>query len=81
MACSLPIIMSDFYYQQEIFEECALFANPSDPKDIADKIIYLLNNPNKIRKLGDRGRELIKEKYNWEAESKKLIILYNSFIK
>ena len=77
MACSLPIIMSDFYYGQEIFEKCALFANPYDPKDIADRIIYLLNNSNKIRELGDRGRKLIEEKYSWEAESKKLIMLYN----
>jgi len=81
MACSLPMVMSDFHYWKVLFEECALFANPYDSKDIADKIIYLLNNPNKIRKLGDRGRELIEEKYSWETESKKLIMLYNSFVK
>jgi len=81
MACSMPIIMSDFYYWQEIFGKCALFAKPYDPKDIADNIIYLLNHSNETRRLGDRGRELIEEKYSWEVESKKLIMLYNSFIK
>ena len=78
MACSLPMAISNFNYWQEVFEKCALFANPYDPKDIADRIIYLLNNSNKTRELGDRGRKLIEEKYSWEAESKKLIMLYDS---
>jgi len=81
MACSLAIIMSDFYRMQKIFGKCALFAKSYDPKDIADKIMYLLNHSNETRRLGDRGRELIEEKYSWEVESKKLIMLYNSFIK
>ncbi|MBA7533282.1 hypothetical protein ES705_25517 [subsurface metagenome] len=78
MACSLPMVISNFNYWQEVFEECALFAKPYDPKDIADKIIYLLDKPNKAKKLGKKGRKLIEEKYSWEAESKILIMLYNS---
>ncbi len=81
MACSLPTVMSDFHYWQVLFEECALFANPYNPKNIADKIIYLLDKSNEAKKLGKKGRKLIEEKYNWEEESKKLIMLYNSFIK
>jgi glycosyltransferase involved in cell wall biosynthesis len=81
MACSLPMVISDFYYSQKIFGKCALFAKPYDPEDIADKIIYLLDKSDEAKKLGKRGRKLIKEKYSWEAESKKLIMLYNSFVK
>jgi len=78
MACSLPMVMSNFPYWQEIFKECALFVNPYDPKDIADKILCLLDNPGKIKRLGDRGRQLIKEKYKWGKEGKKLIELYKN---
>ena len=78
IACSLPMVISNFHYWQEVFEECALFAKPYDSKDIADKIIYLLDKPNEAKKLGKKGRKLIEEKYSWEVESKKLIMLYNS---
>ena len=77
MACSLPVVMSNFHYWQEVFGECALFADPYDSKVIADKIIYLLDKPNEAKKFGKKGRKLIEEKYNWETESKKLIMLYS----
>ncbi len=76
MACRLPIVVSNFPYWRRIFEKCALFANPNDPKDIADKILYLLDNSDKAKQLGDRGRQLIEEKYTWENESKKLLKVY-----
>lgn len=50
-----------------------LFADPYNPKDIADKIPYLSDNPDKAKKLAERGRQLIEDEYNWEMESKKLI--------
>jgi len=81
MACSLPMVMSKFPYWKEIFGECALFANPYDSKDIAEKIFYLLNNPNKAKSLGDNGRKLIEQKYSWEIESKKLLKVYERLTK
>jgi glycosyltransferase involved in cell wall biosynthesis len=80
MACSLPIVMSDFLYWREYFKESALFANPYDPKEIAERILYLLGNPLEARKMGENVRRAVLEKYNWEAESKKLIMLYNSLL-
>ena len=79
MACSMPIIMSDFYYWQEIFGECALFAKPYDPKDIAEKVLYLLDNPDIMKKIGKEGRKLVVDKYSWEMESKKLLDMYKTF--
>jgi len=81
MACSLPMVMSNFPYWKEIFGECALFANPYDPKDIAEKILNLLNNLDKAKILGNNGRKLIEEKYNWEIESKKLLEVYEKLLK
>ncbi len=79
MACSLPMVISDFPYWHEVFGEFALFANPYDSKDIADKIIYLLDKPDEARKLGKKGRKIIEEKYTWESESKKLLEIYKNF--
>jgi len=80
MACSLPMVMSNFPYWQKIFGECALFANSYDPKEIAEKILYLLDNPDKAKKLGSKGRKLIEEKYSWEIEQKKLLDIYEKVL-
>lgn len=80
MACSLPMVMSNFPYWKEIFGECALFANPCDPKDIAEKIFYLLDNPDKADKLGNNGRRLVEEKYSWEAEQRRLLDIYERVV-
>ena len=66
----------DIIYWKDIFEDCALFADPYDPKDIAQKILFLLENINIMKKMGKDGRKLIVEKYNWEEESKKLLEIY-----
>ncbi|PKP62047.1 glycosyl transferase [Candidatus Atribacteria bacterium HGW-Atribacteria-1] len=78
MACSLPIVMSNFPYWKGMFKECALFADPYIPKDIAEKVLYLLDTPDEAKKMGRRGRKLIEEKYSWEAESKKLLEMYEN---
>jgi glycosyltransferase involved in cell wall biosynthesis len=78
MACSLPVIISDSPYWKKIFGECALFANSYDSKDIAKKILYLLDKPNEAKELGKKGRKLIEKKFNWEVESEKLLEMYNN---
>ena len=44
MACSLPVIMSDFDYWKEIFKDCALFTDPQSPEMIGDCITRLLGS-------------------------------------
>lgn len=78
MACSLPVVMSNFPYWQEIFRDCALFVDSYNSKDIAEKVLYLLDNPNEAKELGKKGRKLIEEKYSWEIESKKLLEMYEN---
>jgi len=80
MTCSLPVITSNFSYWKDIFEECALFADPYNPKDIAKKILFLLGDINVMNKMGRSGRKLVVEKYSWEEESKKLLEMYKHIL-
>jgi len=76
MACSLPTVVSNFPYWKENFRACALFADPYNPKDIAQKILFLLESIDVMKKMGKNGRKIIIEKYNWEGESKRLLEMY-----
>ena len=81
MACSLPIIMSNFTLWKKTFKDCALFANPKDPKDIANKINIFLNNEKLRKSFGNNGRKLIEDKYSWEKEENKLLRIYDKLLK
>ncbi|QCX32832.1 glycosyltransferase family 4 protein [Caloramator sp. E03] len=81
MTCSLPIVMSNFEYWQQLFKDCAVFANPKDPKDIAEKIKYLMQNKDYAKQLGCRGRLCVENNYSWEAESKVLLKVYEELLK
>ena len=61
-----------------MFGKSVLFVNPHDPKDIANKILFLLDNPYRTKILACRGREMIKKNYNWETESEKLLEIYKN---
>lgn len=76
MASGLPIIMSDFPYWIETFNECALFVNPLDSLDIKNKIERILSDNNLRNKLAEAGKKLVLEKYTWEEESKVLVKHY-----
>jgi len=80
MLCSLPIIMSRFPYWEKLFKSCALFTDPHDPKDIADKILFLLNSKDLRDEMGRAGKGLVQEKYSWKIEEKKLLSLYERLL-
>ncbi len=80
MACSLPIVMSDFKIWRDIFKECALFSDPTNPRDIAEKLSILIEDKELRKSMGKKGRRLVEKRYTWENESKKLIKLYEKLL-
>ncbi len=77
MACGLPIIMSNFPYWEQTFTCGALFTDPKNIKQITESLNLLINDSELREKMANEGRKLVNEKYSWEAESEKLISLYN----
>ena len=77
MACSLPMIMSDFPYWRDVYEGAAVFVDPKNPDDIASAILHLLDHSKEAATLGAAGRAMIEEKYSWEREVEKLLALYD----
>ncbi|MCM1044011.1 MAG: glycosyltransferase [Candidatus Gastranaerophilales bacterium] len=81
MSMGLPVIISDSPYNQIVQRECAgICVDPSNVEEIADVITRLTSDLEKAKNMGLNGRRLIREKWNWEEESKKLVNLYSSLI-
>ena len=78
MAAELPVIASDFPLWREIIDDagCGICVDPTDPKKIAEAILFLSNNPKVRKQMGENERKAVLEKYNWERESKKLLTVY-----
>jgi len=64
-ACGKPVVSTATTGAKEIIQDGVNgFLVPiGDAKALADKIIYLLNNPDKAKEMGENGRLLVKEKY------------------
>jgi glycosyltransferase involved in cell wall biosynthesis len=82
MATGLPVIASNFPHWKEILEDnhCGLVVDPLNPKEIARAIEYLLDHPEEASRMGENGRQAVKDKYNWEEEGKKLLDLYERLL-
>lgn len=78
MGAGIPIIASNFKAWRKLIEGegCGICVNPSEPGEISEAIEYLIRNPLARKKMGDNGRKAVLEKYNWEAEGKKLLRIY-----
>lgn len=83
MACSVPIIASNlpFFRRTVLDQGCGLVVNPLDVQAVADAIIYLMEHPGEARRMGERGREIVRTKYSWESESQKLLALYEHLLR
>ena len=82
MAAGLPVIASDFPLWREILEQarCGVLVDPQDPQAIADAMQWILDHPEEAAAMGRRGRAAVEDRYNWEAESEKLIALYERLL-
>ncbi|MBL1420835.1 MAG: glycosyltransferase [Alphaproteobacteria bacterium] len=78
MAAGIPVISSDFEVFKNIVvgEKCGVCVDPLKPKEIAEAINYLIDNPSVAEKMGSNGRKAVLEKYNWGFEEKKLLDFY-----
>jgi glycosyltransferase involved in cell wall biosynthesis len=78
MSAGIPIIASDFPLWKKIVEgnQCGLCVDPEKPEEIAEAIRYMQDHPEEAKKMGENGRRVVLEKYNWKQEVLKVIKVY-----
>jgi len=73
-----PLVVSNSTEQKKIVEECncGMVYTHDNPREMAENILSLYQNPELCEKLGANGQKAVKEKYNLKEQSKKIIQLY-----
>jgi glycosyltransferase involved in cell wall biosynthesis len=83
MAAGLPVLVSNFKPIADVINEtgCGILVDPlADPKIAVNHIKNWWENPNLARKAGEKGRQVILTKYNWEILALELNKLYSGLI-
>jgi len=77
MAAGLPVVGCNFPDLKKFIEgyNIGLTCDPTNPKEIADAINYILSDENRYNEMKKNALEAAKI-FNWENESKKLLALY-----
>ncbi len=80
MLAGLPVIVPDFAVEvREIVREsgCGILVDTTKPNAIAAAIDKLADDPEMRIAMGNRGREAVLGRYNWEREAAALIEMYH----
>lgn len=79
MLMKMPYITSDFAFNKLIVDKynCGIAVDPLDEKAVADAISFLVENKEEAKKMGENGYQLVKEKFSWEHDERRLIDLYS----
>ncbi len=78
MALAKPIVQYDLTEGRYSAQEASLYAEKNNIEDFADKIMLLLDDPEKRRKMGDFGRNRVLNELSWEYEEPKLYSAYDA---
>ena len=78
MSAGVPVIASNFPTWRDIIDTggCGLLVDPLQPQQIADAIDYLATHRDEAERMGRQGQTLVRERYNWSIEEKKLLEFY-----
>jgi len=80
MAMAKPIIATDVSDLPKILRGCGLIVKSGDTQSLAKKIKWVLENPDKAKKLGKKAREKCIREYSFDAVAPKLFKIFDKVI-
>jgi len=78
MALGKPIVQFDLVEGRVSAQDASLYANKNDPVDMAFKIMQLLDDSELRRRMGEFGRNRVKNELEWQYEAPKLLAAYDA---
>lgn len=83
MAHGLPLVYSDFPSYRQVADSsgAGIAIDPTSPESISDALYTLARNPELAREMGEAGRRAVYERFSWEQEEPKLLMLYREVLR
>jgi glycosyltransferase involved in cell wall biosynthesis len=81
MALGKPIVQFDLTEGRYSAADASLYAERNNAHDLADKVLYLLENPEKRRQMSEIGRSRILNELSWDHTSRALIDGYDAYFR
>lgn len=81
MALAKPIVQFDLTEGRFSAQDASLYAEPNNAKDMAEKVISLLEDPERRKEMGGYGRNRVINELSWEHTSKALLEGYDRYFK
>ena len=78
MALAKPIVQFDMTEGRFSAREASLYAKPNDARDLADKILELIDDPQRCQTMGEFGRARVENELEWRFEAPKLLAAYEA---
>ncbi|QFT75963.1 glycosyltransferase family 4 protein [Erythrobacter sp. THAF29] len=76
MSLAKPMVQFDVTEGRFSAQEASLYANPNDSIDLAEKIVELVDSPERREAMGEFGRARVIEKLNWQHQIDPLLAAY-----
>lgn len=73
LACETPVIRNNLTNEDVENNVSGLLIDPDNTKDYAQGIIYLLDNPEIAREMGQKGREKVLNTFTWDKVTKTIL--------
>lgn len=82
MAMGLPIVVDKIKYSESIISKwsCGICVEQGNVDAITDAFLFLKDNPEEARRMGENGRRAVEREFNWGVEEKKLLKLYEELL-
>lgn len=81
MALGKPIVQFDLTEGRYSAQDASLYAERNNARDMADKIVMLLDDPERREKMAAIGRERILNELSWAHTSRALISAYDNYFR
>lgn len=78
MALGKPIVQFDLTEGRVSAQSASLYARNTDTSDFGDKILELMDDPDRRQEMGTYGRQRVRDELSWEHEEPKLIAAYKA---
>lgn len=80
MACGTPVVSSNKTSLPEILGEAAIYFDPNNPAEMAEKMKLVLTDKKLYNELKEKGLKQV-EKYSWEKMGKETLEIYSNILK